>query len=92
MDRLSAKRSQGLDRKSITVDDSLPVDYNDLIDTYGTCAKAADELGYNRQTVHRWKDAGIPEAQQLEIHRRTRGAMKADASIIAKYREILRAA
>lgn len=68
------------------------MDYRDLIDTYGTCAKAAAELGYRRQTVHRWKAAGIPEGAQLEIQKRTRGAIKADPSIVQKYREILRAA
>lgn len=74
------------------MDDASLMDYSDLLDTYGSCAKAAAELGYNRQTVHRWKGAGIPESQQLEIHKRTRGALKADPEIVAKYREILRAA
>ena len=66
--------------------------YHDLIDTFGNGSKAARELGYNRQTVHRWKDAGIPEAVQLEIHKKTRGRVKADPAILTKYREILRAA
>lgn len=68
------------------------VNYQDLLDAYGGCSAAARALGYRKQTVHKWKGAGIPEEHQLEIHQRSKGKLKADAPILAKYRAILRAA
>lgn len=51
--------------------------YSDLIDTYGSQAKAAKALGLNRQTVHRWKTAGIPFEAQFRIQMKTKGKLKA---------------
>jgi hypothetical protein len=51
--------------------------YDDLVGLYGNGAKAAKELGLNRQTVHRWKDAGIPFEQQFRIQMKTKGKLKA---------------
>lgn len=51
--------------------------YDDLVTLYGNGARAAKELGLNRQTVHRWKGAGIPFEQQFRIQMKTRGRLKA---------------
>lgn len=66
--------------------------YDDLIEHYGGCTKAALALGLPKQTVNRWKDAGIPDEKQLEIQKETRGELKADPKIVAKWRELLRPA
>jgi hypothetical protein len=60
-------------------------------DYFGNYAKLALALKINRSAITQW-DGEIPEARQLEIHRLTKGALKADSKILAKYREILRAA
>lgn len=70
-----------------------PMTYDDLISLYdGSCTKAADALGKRKQTVNKWKQAGIPEVEQLEIQKRLRGKVKADPRIVAKFRDLLRAA
>jgi hypothetical protein len=68
------------------------VTYDDLIEHFGGCTKAAKALDLPKQTVNRWREAGIPDAQQFEIQKRTGGELKADARIIAKYRDYLRTA
>jgi hypothetical protein len=67
------------------------VNYQDLVDEYGSCTAAANALGLRKQTVHKWKEAGIPEDQQLAIQKKN-PRLSADAKIIKKYRELLRAA
>ena len=52
--------------------------YDDLIILYGSAANAARMLGIpGRQTVHRWKEAGIPFEQQFRIQQKTKGKLKA---------------
>lgn len=63
----------------------------DAKEYFGTYAKVADALGISKGAVSQW-NGSIPEERQLELHRLTKGALKADAKILAKYREILRAA
>lgn len=58
---------------------------------FGNYAKLARALKISRGAVTQWNGV-IPEDRQLDIHRITRGELKADAKILAKYREILRAA
>lgn len=58
---------------------------------FGNYSKLADALKINRSAITQWAGS-IPEARQLEIHRLTKGMLKADPKILAKYREILRAA
>ena len=67
--------------------------YTDLIGQFEeSCSRAARFLGKNKQTVHRWKESGIPEIEQLEIQKLTKGKLKADPSIVAKFRQLLKAA
>lgn len=51
--------------------------YQDLVEEFGNGARAAHELGLVRQTVHRWKTAGIPFEQQFRIQLKTKGRLKA---------------
>lgn len=62
--------------------------YDDLCDEYGGCTAAANALGFSKQTVHNWKDAGIPEEQQLLIQKKN-PKLQADAAIVKKYRDLL---
>lgn len=52
--------------------------YDDLVDTYGGLSKAARALGLAKQTVHRWRDSGIPFEKQFIIQMKTKGRLKAD--------------
>lgn len=63
----------------------------DAREHFGTYSAIADALGISKGAVTQW-NGEIPESRQLELHRLTKGALKADAKILAKYREILRAA
>lgn len=58
---------------------------------YGNYAKVAQALGITRGAITQWCGE-IPEERQVELHRLTKGELKADAKILAKYREVLRAA
>lgn len=58
---------------------------------FGNDAAIAKALGITKGAVSQWGDA-IPESRQLQIHRITKGRLKADPAILSKYREILRAA
>lgn len=53
------------------------MDYEDVVKHFGTCAKAAKELGLRRQTVHRWKEIGITFEKQFIIQMKTKGKLKA---------------
>lgn len=64
---------------------------DDARDFFGSYAKVARALKISRSAITQWGGA-IPEPRQIELHRLTRGALKADPKILAKYREILRAA
>jgi len=63
----------------------------DAREHYGNYAKLAEALGISRSAITQW-DGVVPEARQLELQKITKGALRADAPILAKYREILRAA
>lgn len=58
---------------------------------FGNYARLASALGVTRGAITQWEGV-IPEPRQIQIHRITKGALKADAKILAKYREVLRAA
>lgn len=58
---------------------------------FGTYARIARALDISRSAITQW-NGEIPEERQLELHRLTKGALRADSRILAKYREILRAA
>jgi DNA-binding transcriptional regulator YdaS (Cro superfamily) len=62
-------------------------------DHFGSYTKVAAKLGVTKGAVSQWKASGvIPEDRQLDLHRITKGRLKADRHILTKYREILRAA
>lgn len=63
----------------------------DAKEYFNNYARLADALGINRSAITQW-NGEIPEQRQLELQRITKGALKADAKILAKYRAILRAA
>ena len=69
-----------------------PMTFDDLVVEFGTVAKAASALGFTRQTIYDWRSRGIPAERQLEVQKATKGKLKADKQIVAKYRELLRAA
>lgn len=58
---------------------------------FGNYARLAEALGISRGAITQW-NGSIPEPRQIELHRITKGALKADAAILSKYREVLRAA
>lgn len=58
---------------------------------FGTYTEMARVLGLTKGAISLWGDS-IPENWQLELHRVTKGVLKADSDILAKYRAILRAA
>lgn len=60
-------------------------------DYFGNYAKLAAALKISKGAISQWTGE-IPEARQLELHRLTKGKLKADPAILSKYREILRAA
>lgn len=66
------------------------MNYQHLLDEYGGCTAAAIALGYRKQTVHKWKDGGIPEFEQLVIQKKN-SRLKADRRVVRKYRELLAA-
>ena len=51
---------------------------NQLIKHFGSAAKAAKALGYNRQSIYDWKKTGIPLRTQAWIQVETGGVFKAD--------------
>lgn len=57
--------------------------YSDLIKHYGSEAKAAREIGKNRQTVNRWKKA-IPLDEQIKIEVLLNGSLRADLPKIVR--------
>lgn len=58
---------------------------------FGSQTKVADALGLTKGAVSQWNGV-IPDKWQLELHQITKGRLKADNGILAKYRAILRAA
>lgn len=58
---------------------------------FGSYANLAHALGITRGAIPQW-NGRIPEDRQIQLHRITKGKLKADAPILAKYREVMRAA
>lgn len=53
---------------------------NQAINHFGSVAKLAAKIGYNRRAVYHWKAAGrIPPKAQRLIQAATRGKLKAGA-------------
>lgn len=66
--------------------------YSQLVSHFGSLTKAASEIGKPKQTVWNWKDAGIPEVEQLEIQMLTAGQLRAERRIVERFRKLLMAA
>ena len=58
-------------------------------DYFGNYSKLAKALGISRGAITQWSGK-IPEPRQVDLHRITKGQLKADSSILAKYREVVR--
>lgn len=58
---------------------------------FGNYARLAKALGISRGAITQWSGR-IPEARQIDLHRLTRGQLRADGWILMKYRQLLRAA
>lgn len=63
--------------------------YQDLIDEYKGLTAASDALGISKQTIHNWRQTGIPEDQQVEIQKKN-SRFRLDREIVAKYRAALK--
>lgn len=55
--------------------------YQELIDFYGTQAKAAEALGLKQPTIAGWRDDGVPAPRQAQYELLTHGKLKADRPI-----------
>ena len=60
-------------------------------DYFGTYSNVAKVLQITKSAITQW-DNQVPEKWQLELHRITKGRLRADTQILAKYRDILSAA
>lgn len=58
---------------------------------FGNYSKIAKALGISKGAITQW-EGEIPEQRQVELHEITKGALRADAAILAKFRRVLRAA
>ena len=53
--------------------------YDELLQHFGGLTRAAEALGYRKQTIHSWKVRGsIPFDHQYRIQMKTRGRLRAD--------------
>lgn len=66
-----------------------PVTYQDLVEEFDGCSAAARAIGRRKQTVNKWRSAGIPDEEQLRIQKLLKGRLKAEARIVKKYRDLL---
>lgn len=53
------------------------MDYDDVLEHFGSLTKAAAALDLAKQTVHRWKGGEIPFEKQFIIQMKTKGKLKA---------------
>lgn len=65
------------------------MNYDQLIEHYGSQTNAAKALGISPVAVCLWQKGGIPERRQLQLQQLTRGALKADAAVLRAYRALL---
>jgi DNA-binding transcriptional regulator YdaS (Cro superfamily) len=68
------------------------VNYEDLIQYFGSQAATAKAFGIQQPSVAEWKKRGVPERRQLEAEKITGGELKAHPRIRARYRDLLRIA
>lgn len=57
------------------------MDMGKVVEWYGSKAAVARALGVSAVAVTRWKD-DIPPLRQLQLERMTKGALRADDSIL----------
>ncbi len=61
--------------------DNGSMTYQELIDFYGTQAKAAEALGLKQPSVAGWQKEGVPAPRQAQYELLTDGRLKADRPI-----------
>lgn len=54
-----------------------PMKTQDVIDYFGTVAKAAEALGMTHQAIYAWKDE-VPRTRQAHVEAATKGRIKKD--------------
>lgn len=56
--------------------------FEDIKKFYGSVEKAKAALGLkSKQTLYNWRDKGVPDGWQAIVQIKTRGKLKADASV-----------
>jgi len=55
--------------------------YDDVVQHFGSAPKAAKAMGFTRQAIYRWKNAGIPIGTQCRIQLLTGGVLTADQAM-----------
>lgn len=61
------------------------MNFDQIIQHYGSQVAAAEALGVTQPTLSNWKKRGrIPQLQQLRIEHLTRGKLKASPDILSK--------
>jgi DNA-binding transcriptional regulator YdaS (Cro superfamily) len=63
------------------------MDMAKIVDWYGSKAAVARALGISAVAVTRWKDE-VPPLRQLQLERMTKGALRADDSILDRPRQV----
>ena len=63
--------------------------YNDIVKYYGGLAQASRALDIPKTTVHSWMLRGVVPAVQQLIVQKKNPRLRADRSIVKKYRELL---
>lgn len=58
---------------------------------FGNYSKVAKALGISRGAITQWRGV-IPDDRQVDLHRITKGALRADPKILSQMRAVLRAA
>ena len=67
-----------LDILTLSMINYYSMNYDQIIEHYGSAEKAGAALGLTRQGVFRWKSCPIPLEKQVEIEVDTQGALRAE--------------
>ena len=56
----------------------MAVEFQDIMECFGTKRKASDALGVTYQAVQHWQKKGVPRGIQFEMEVLSKGKLKAD--------------